>query len=390
MGASLFLKELMEFYRFYKTDKKERQIVFYLEDRSYYTFFEGLITELADKQKMKGCYVTSDPSDPMIYQKKENIKSFYIRHLIGFFILLLDSKLILMTMPDLQQFHIKKSVMGANHAYLFHNIGSYFHVIRHRGLFHYDTMFCVGPHQMRELRKEEELYGLAQRKLVKFGYYRLDKIHDEYKRWKGAKNADKKCQGVILIAPGWGPWEERNSMLDLCGSKLIRKLLEADFEVILRPHPMTRKKFPEFLDSLYDEFKSFKNFKSEENLSSLESFYRSDIMISDWSGVVYEYAFGTEKPVLFVDTPMKVNNPEYKKFGFEPIDQEIRNRIGCVIGLDEIDKADSIVKNIIDDKEKYRDGIIRARDELVFNFGHSSEEGAKFILDFLETKSDND
>ena len=33
-------------------------------------------------------------------------------------------------------------------------------------------------------------------------------------------------------------------------------------------------------------------------------------MVSDWSGVAMEFAFGLERPVLFIDVPRKTNNPE--------------------------------------------------------------------------------
>ena len=381
---TLFIKEFSEFRRFFKLDKAQRNVVVYSEDSSYYTFFEGIIDELAGRHNMKLCYVTSEHNDSMLRTKRKNINAFYIRHLLGFFILLLDSRLILMTMPDLNKFHIKKSVRGANHIYLFHNIGSYFHVIRRGGLFHYDTMFAVSPHQIRELRREEQLYKLPQRTIVKFGYYRLDKMHRDYKKWKSAgKKIKTKFKARILVAPGWGPWEERTSMLDICGSKLIRKLLDSDFEVILRPHPMTRKRYPEFLDALYAEFKNRSNFKPEENVSSLESFYSSDIMISDWSGVVYEYAFGTERPVLFINTPIKINNPEYKKFGIEPIDIKIRNQIGFVLQPNDVDRVDAVAARMVREKEKYKKRIIMARKKLIFNLGRSSSAGAKFIIDFL-------
>ena len=146
---------------------------------------------------------------------------------------------------------------------------------------------------------------------------------------------------------------------------------------------MTRKRYPEFLDALYAEFKNRSNFKPEENVSSLESFYSSDIMISDWSGVVYEYAFGTERPVLFINTPIKINNPEYKKFGIEPIDIKIRNQIGFVLQPNDVDRVDAVAARMVREKEKYKKRIIMARKKLIFNLGRSSSAGAKFIIDFL-------
>ena len=51
-------------------------------------------------------------------------------------------------------------------------------------------------------------------------------------------------------------------------------------------------------------------------------------MITDWSGTAYEFSFVTGKPSVFIDTPMKVNNPEYKKLGIEPLEISLRDQVG--------------------------------------------------------------
>ncbi len=382
-------REITDYRQFFAIPKKNRPIVFYAEDASYYTFFEGVLNELLNHYDLPVCYVSSQMDDPIFIRKHHLLKTYYINHLLGFFTLNVDSAIVIYTMPDLGRLHLKKSVKGANHCYFFHNIGSYFHVIRLGGLFHYDTFFCVGPHHVRELRREQELNHLPKRKFVEFGYHRLDKIYADYQKWKRTnQTVAQGYQGKILIAPGWGPWEERNSALDLCGEKIIRRLLDAKFTITLRPHPMMRIKYPQVLDDLYNKFREDDAFLAEENISSIESFFSSHLMISDWSGVVYEYAFGTEKPVLFIDSPMKVNNPEYKKFGFDPIDTDIRNDIGALISLDEIDKIDSIAYELINNQAKYKEKIIEARERCVFNFGSSSKVGAKFIYNFVTDMSE--
>jgi YidC/Oxa1 family membrane protein insertase len=376
-------REIQDYRRLFAIPKENRPIVFYAEDASYHTFFEGVLNELLDHYDLPVCYVSSQMDDPIFMREHHLLKTFYLNHLLGFFTLNVDSAIVVYTMPDLGRLHLKKSVKGANHFYFFHNIGSYFHVIRFGGLFHYDTFFCVGPHQVRELRREQELYQLPQRRLVEFGYHRLDKIYAEYQTWRSThRTSTKGYRGRILFAPGWGPWEERNSALDLCGERIIRRLLDGKFAVILRPHPMMRIKYPHFLDTLYSKFKNEDAFSAEENISSLESFFNTDLMISDWSGVVYEYAFGTEKPVLFIDSPMKVNNPEYEKFGFDPIDIDIRSDIGKLITLREIDQIESIAYEVINSRAKYKAKIIEARDRCVFNFGSSSKVGAEFVHNY--------
>ena len=91
---------------------------------------------------------------------------------------------------------------------------------------------------------------------------------------------------------------------------------------------------------------------------------------------------------MFIDTPMKVNNPDYKKFGFEPIDKEIRSKIGVVIGLNQVQDINKFVEEVIKNKDKYKQKIIKSREKFVFNFGNSSAAGAEFIKGFINEAHD--
>ena len=66
----------------------------------------------------------------------------------------------------------------------------------------------------------------------------------------------------------------------------------------------------------------------ELDFTKSDSIWNSDVVISDWSGTAYEFAFVTKKPAVFINTPMKVNNPEYEKLGIVPKEIELRDRIG--------------------------------------------------------------
>jgi YidC/Oxa1 family membrane protein insertase len=375
------LNELRSFYTFYrKIPKNEREIVFYSEDIASFRYFEGLIDYLTTEENLKICYITSDTSDPILSQKRSNIKALYIKSLLAFFTVTLDSKLLIMTMPDLHQLHVRRSERGTHHVYLFHNIGSSFPVIRFGALFHYDTIFCAGPHHIEEIRAQEDLYNLPKKHLVEFGYSSLEKIYNDYKNYDHSKKKPSAYKARILIAPSWGD----NSILNFCGSKLIRILLESNYEVIVRPHPMTKINSPKVLQSLNKEFENFDNYVFEGEITSTESFYNSDLLISDWSGVSYEYAFGTERPVLCIDVPQKIVNERYKEIGIEPVDIGIRNRLGAVLKPDELEKADSLITHILANKDTYVAEIIKARGEFVYNFGDSSRIGVKYIRDFLD------
>ena len=97
----------------------------------------------------------------------------------------IDSKLVIMTMPDLNQFHIKRSKASkeVNYLYIFHAIVSS-HMVYRKGAFdYYDTIFCVGPHHVEEIRKTEELYQLDSKKLVSIGYPIARRFYEDHQNY---------------------------------------------------------------------------------------------------------------------------------------------------------------------------------------------------------------
>ncbi len=231
-----FFREIKEIIRYYCVGKENRQIVFYSEDIASYTYFKGIIDELTQKHMKNICYITSDKNDPLLNSNNDRLHCFYLDRLVPFFTAMCEAKLLLMTMPDLNVFHIKRSKFDVNHVYLFHNIGSSFPVIRHGSLFHYDTLFCVGPHHVKEIRRQEELYDLSEKELVEFGYFRLEAAYEQYQGFL-QDNEERPSAGKarILIGPSWG----ENSIFNLCGHELMQILLDLEYEVVALSHRMT-------------------------------------------------------------------------------------------------------------------------------------------------------
>jgi len=268
---------------------------------------------------------------------------------------------------------------------MFHNIGSSFPVIRYGAIFHYDAIFCVGPHHEQEIRRQEELYNLPRKTLVKFGYCRLEKIYNDYKKYTPTGVNGSQYKANILLGPSWGD----DSILNACGYELIKGLLASNYRVIVRPHPVTRQKSPEVLDALNADFGDRENYVFADDISTFEAIFESDLLISDWSGLIYEYAFGTERPVLFIDVPQKVVNERYKEVGIEPMDVGIRDRIGVVVSPKGLDKLDAAIEDLLSNKDSFMQEIVKVRGEYVYNFGSSSVTGARYILDFLQGNGGN-
>lgn len=119
-----FLKELLNLFRFWRMGADEKQILFYAEHEGYYPSFEGLIEELTNNNHSI-CYLTSDSKDPILQASNQHIKSFYLRTLLPFFMAFMKCKVFIMTLTDLNQFHLKRSTNPVHYVYVFHSMVSY-------------------------------------------------------------------------------------------------------------------------------------------------------------------------------------------------------------------------------------------------------------------------
>ena len=364
--------------RFKKLDQKDRSIVFYLEMESDFIFFKPVVEKLTQEYDTKICYVTSSKTDPMLSCNDKNILPFYIGDGVARsnFFINLKATIIVMTMPDLETFHIKRSkVYPVHYVYIFHSLNSTQRAYTNTAFDNFDTIFCTGNYQIIEIQEREKKSNLAKKKLVKHGYGRLDILINEVQSTNVRKNASN--NKVVLIAPTWGP----NGLIETKGQEIVHILLDSGFNVILRPHPMTIKKSNNIIQKIEKEFKDNLNFKLETDIRNTESLFLCDCMISDWSGVAIEYAFVFEKPIFYIDTPQKINNPEHHQIGLVPLEEKIRLQIGEVLSLSQLSLMPSKINQLLQSQNKFKEKIQKIKEETVFNIGNSGEQGAKYLLE---------
>ena len=371
--------EWKELQKFEKLTDSERSIVFYAENKASMNHFKSLIFELTEKMNLQICYVTSVKDDPIFSSKNQRILPFYIGDGTARtkFFLTLKAIILVMDMPDLQTFHIKRSKKYPVHyVYLFHSMFSIHSYLRKGALDNYDTIFCVGPHHINEIRETEKMYGLKSKNLINYGYGRLDALLQEREYFQ---RTDSSINNLILIAPSYG----NNNLLEKCGLELIDILLKSNFKVILRPHFRTLRDSTKLIDSIKEKFEKNPNFVLERGIIPSNLFHNSLCMISDWSGISLEYAFVLERPVLFVDVPKKINNTDFEKIHYKDIETNIRRDIGYVISPNEIENVPEKINSLFENSDKFRKQIRQVRSKTVFNIGGSAVVGAKHIAKLL-------
>ena len=376
--------EWNELKKFEDLKQNERDVVFYSENENSMLIFKSLISELTNKHNLNICYVTSSKDESILKKPNNKIKSFFIGDGVvrTKFFLNLKAKILIMTMPDLETFHIKKSkVYPVHYVYLFHSMVSTHLIYRRSAFEHFDSIFCVGNYQLDEIRSTEKLYDLKPKNLIRYGYSHLDNLLEKYsKRILLPKNNENKLH--ILLAPSWSD----DGLFENISEKVIDILLREGYKVTFRPHPMTQKKSKKKINRMSEKFSKNESFLLEQNISNFDSFLLSDIMITDWSGAALEFAFAFEKPVLFIDVPKKINNPEYEKIPQVPIEVSIREKIGKIILPTDLELIPNEIKMLYGQTKELRDKITKIRNELIFNVGESKKDGAEEIIKLLNER----
>lgn len=374
-------REKADYKRFFSVVNKH--LVFYSEGSGFYKYYQGIIEYLLKNTNLVIHYITSDPRDAVFEMAKTeaNIRPYYIgeKRLITL-MMKMDADVVVMTMPDLENYHIKRSYLRKDIEYIYipHGMDSLNLTMRTGSMDHFDTVFCTGKHQKEEIEKTELAYGLPKKKLIEWGYTLLDKMREEYVNTPGQKREKQ----TVLIAPSW----QKENIVDSCLDELLENLSGKGYYVIVRPHPQHVKHQPERMEQLKERFAQNSDILIQTDFSSNSTVFEADMMITDWSGIAYEYAYTTYKPVLFVDTPMKVMNPEYRRIDVEPINIWMREQIGAVLGVNEMNRVADTVSYLLSHAEDYQEKIKVFVEEYVYNLGRSAEVGAKYIIAEIQEK----
>ena len=383
---SIFGKEDNDIEKFNELDIDERSIVFYSESSVIlYPYVEEIIQELQNRDQ-KICYLTSRKDDPILQNKNENIRVFYIGdseiEKMNFF-LKLKAGVLIMTMPDLGSYHIKRSKeFPVHYVYTFHSMNSTHMEFQKTAFDQFDSIFCVGSFQIQELRATEKLYNLKQKNLVECGYGLLDKLIKLKSSFAEKGNLLKNNKKNILIAPSWG----KHNLLESMGAELVKILLDGGYHVTVRPHPMTVKKSPKIIKQILEKFEKNPDFLLDTNTSSFEQLFSSYALITDWSGIGYEYAFVCERPVIYVDVPKKAHNKEYEKIGLVPFEINIRNQIGEIIAIQNIETIPERIEFLYSNDNNFENKIQKIRNDSIFNIGESGKVTANEIIRIIGEK----
>ena len=169
-------------------------------------------------------------------------------------------------------------------------------------------------------------------------------------------------------------------MLTRCGSLVPRLLAEAGLHVILRPHPQSFISDKDVISAVEKDLAKFPNVEWDRNPDGFATLSRASVMVSDVSGVIFDFAFVFLRPVITIgDGPLRdgfeaweIPHPAWETAAMNELGRRIRPG-------DEASVAQA-VRALMEDDGSRRERILALREENAVNFGRAGEAVADEIL----------
>jgi YidC/Oxa1 family membrane protein insertase len=364
----------------------KKELVFYSDSGGFYKYFQHFIDYILEHSDIRVHYLTADINDRVFKIKRERFETYFCSsHGLITTFMKMDADIVIMTMPDLEVYHYKRSLVRKDIEYIYtdHGEGSYHLMLRKGALDHFDTIFCYSKNHNDEIRAMERVYGLQEKKLVDVGFGLLDMLIENYNNAEHAPH-DKP---QILIAPSW----QKDNILEYCLDPLLRGLFAVKAKIIIRPHPEFVKRFPGKMKAIFDKYADVigDDLEIQTDFSSNSTVYNSDLIITDWSSIAQEFSLTTKKPSLFINTPMKVMNIEWRKLDLTPQEISIRDIIGVSLDIERLGETQSVVENLLADGGSYRTVIEQWLADNMYNMGHTAEVGGGYIIKRISENREN-
>lgn len=362
---------------------KDKHLVFYSESSGFYKYFAGFMDYILENSDYSIHYVTSDYHDQIFSNPEPRIEKYYIGPIALIkFMMLMDADMVVMTMPDLEKYHIKRSLVRKDIEYVYvdHGMTSFHLMLQENALDYFDTIFCYGPNHIAEIRAMEKVYNLPAKRLVKSGFPLLDSMLEAVEELGDTENEPKK----ILIAPSW----QKDNILEYCLAETLKPLVNSGYQITVRPHPEFVKRFPDKMQQIIDQYQELdpKNLIFQTDFSANDTVYTADLVITDWSSIANEFSYATKKPSLFINTPMKITNPNWEKIDLVPLDLSLRDEIGISIDVDNLATLDSVVEELFTKYDWYRKHIAEVVKQNIYDIGYGNKSGGYYIIKALDHK----
>lgn len=316
-------------------------IVIYSEGSRYWNVFAPVVKEF-EKRETPLIFYTSSENDPVFEEDLLYVKAEFIGRGNRAFARLnrLEADVCLMTTPALDVYQLKRSKGVKHYSHILHapsDATGY----RLYGLDYFDSILLTGEYQKEDIRTLETKRDLVPKDLPVVGCTYLDVLAEQL------PSLNMKDDGMftVLVAPSWGP----SGILTLYGAALLDALVAAGFHVIVRPHPQTVISEQHVIAPLKVRYQTAPSIEWDFEDTNLNSLSRADTMISDFSGVMFDYAFLFDRPFLYLNAGFDQRPYDMYDIDRDPWKLRVLSEIGSLLDPDDFSRIREVVLDLVQD-----------------------------------------
>ena len=218
--------------------------------------------------------------------------------------------------------------------------------------------------------------NITKKELVVIGSTYMDSIAEKKKEVAPVSNDIP----VVLAAPTWGV----SSTLNRFGEKFLQALVDTGFKVIVRPHPQSFVSDPELMDELQKKFPESDMFSWNTDNDNFCVLNQADVMISDFSGVVFDYSLIFDKPVIYTNTMLDLSPYDAAWTDEEIWRRQVLPKLGVELKESDFEHLKDVINHVIGD-EKYQQGRDYVRDMAWEYKGKAAEKAVDYLCGLRET-----
>lgn len=354
-------------------NNKRIPFVIFSDHKRYWNIFEPICREMNARGK-DVVYMTASEDDPALKCPYEHVKAEFIGADNKAFARLnfLNASVVLSTTPGLDVYQWKRAKDVQYYVHIPH-AASDITLYRMFGIDYYDALLLSGEYQMNDIRKLEEIRNLPAKELELVGIPYMDEMATRHEKAEPAPEHPR----TVLLAPSWGP----SALFSVYGSKIIDVLLKTGYHVVVRPHPQSFTSEKEMIEKLMAEYPESEQLEWNKDNDNFDVLRRSDILISDFSGVIFDFALVYDKPVIYTDPKFDVSVYDAWWLDTPLWTVSALPRIGCELTEDNMENLKELIDTCLLDP-RYAEGRRCVKAE---TWAHAGE-GAKRTVDYLINK----
>ena len=357
-------------------DSRKIPICIFSEGKRYWNVFKPVLDEF-EKRRKDIHYLTASPDDPALTSDYKHVHAEFIGE--GNKAIskmnLINADLVLSTTPSLDVFQWKRSKTASYYVHLPHmpnDITTY----KMFGLDFYDAVLLSGSYQEDEIRRLESMRSIPAKEIVLTGIPYLDKMKERLDSTSRDDITEK--ERTVLLAPSWGS----NGILTAYGASFIESLIKTDYRIIIRPHPQSFTSEKDLIDRLMKQFPESDRLRWNRDSDNFDVLNEADILISDFSGVIFDFALVFNKPVIYTEPVNDWSQYDCSWDTEELWTYKILPRIGRKLTKDNFGSIGSLIEDCISggDSKDLAAGRDLAREQTWCNIGQGSVKVADYLI----------